>query len=248
LGAGRQTGSGLAVSTERSDEFAPVWSPDAHRLFYGADRAGFYDIFSRPSNGGAEEATLKTNWDKWVYEVVSDGAGLLFGGSPAGHTEDIWIQPLTGDRQLKPVVETQGFIENGARLSPDGRWLAFSSNEPGRQEILIQAFPSGPKRPVSSSGGSMPVWSRDGKELYYVSADDKLTAVAVLPGPSGLGFGPPQPLFDLDPALLSAFDPRVYDVGPDGRFLIVRGVGSDSAHPIVLDLHWTARLKLEPKN
>jgi Tol biopolymer transport system component len=231
------------VTTESSDEFAPAWSPDGQRVFYTSDRAGFYDVYARPSSGGAEEVALQTNWDKLANDVTPDGRGLIFGGSPSGHDEDVWLLPLSSDRRPKALVETRGFVELSARLSPDGRWLAFASDEPGRREIFVAPFPSGPKRPVSSSGGSTPVWSRDGKELYYVAGDGKLTAVAVQAGPSGLAFGPPEPLFELGAAGMSGFDPRPYDVGPDGRFLVVREVGEEPSAPVVVDVHWTVRQK-----
>jgi Tol biopolymer transport system component len=241
LDAGRGIASRL--SSERSDEFGPVWSPDGQRVFYTSDRAGFYDLYSRPSGGGSEELVLRTKWDKVANELAPDGGTLVFGGSPVGNYEDVWLLPLTGERSPRPAIESRGFVEKSSRLSPDGRWVAFSSDEPGREGIFVAPFPSGPKRPVSDSGGSVPVWSRDGKELYYLGGDGKLTAVGVSVGPSGLALGPPQPLFDLDPAGLTSFDPRPYDVAPDGRFLVVRAVGDEPSHPIVVDVHWTARPK-----
>jgi hypothetical protein len=148
----------------------------------------------------------------------------------------------------KAAIESRSFVERSCRLSADGRWVAFSSDEPGREGVFVAQWPSGPKRPVSDSGGTLPAWSRDGKELYYVAGDGKLTAVTVSFGPSGIALGPPQPLFDLEAAGLYGFDARPYDVSPDGRFLVVRAVGKEPSHPIVVDVHWTTRLKREAKN
>jgi Tol biopolymer transport system component len=230
------------ITSERSDEFDSTWSPDGQRLYYVSDRAGYYDLYARPAGGGAEDVVLKSNWDKLVSDVSPDGQGLLFGGSPAGTREDIWLLPLAAGAQAKPVFQTE-FSEYSARHSPDGRWVAFSSDDAGPREIFVQAFPSGPRRRVSVAGGTSPIWSRDGKELYYIGGDGRLTAAPFRPDASGPAFGPPQSLFDLDAAGLSAFDPRPYDVAPDGRFLVVRVVGEEPSNPIVVDVNWTERLK-----
>jgi Tol biopolymer transport system component len=230
------------LTSDRPDEFVPTWSADGQRVYYTSDRAGFYDIYAKPASGGAEEVVLKTNWDKLVSDVTPDGSALVLGGSPSGTREDVWLLPLAGNRKAKPLFETE-FTEYSARLSPDGRWIAFSSDDAGPREIFVQAFPSGPRRRVSTSGGSSPVWSRDGKELFYAAGDGRLTAVPFRPDASGPVFGPPQPLFDLGAAGLSSYDPRPYDVSPDGRFLVVRVVGEEPSNPTVIDVHWTERLK-----
>ncbi len=240
-------GIATRLSSERSDDFSPVWSADGQRIFYVTDRNGFYDLYSRPAGGGSEELVVRTNWDKAINEVTPDGGSLVFGGSPEGNYEDIWTVPLAGDRTPKMIVESKSFVEKSARLSPDGKWIAFSSDEPGRADIFVAPFPTGPKRRVSDRGGIAPIWSRDGKELYYLAGDGKLTAVSVSRGNSEIAFGPPQPLFDLEPAGLNSFDPRPYDVAPDGRFLVVRTVSQEPPNPFVVDVHWTARVKPEPK-
>ena len=236
-------GVGSRVSTERSDEFHPVWTPDGQRLIYVSDRNGFYDLYARPAGSGPETEVIRTDWDKRVSGVTPDGAGLVFGGSTSGEDEDVWLMALDGDRTPKPVIETKEFQEVSARLSPDGRWIAFTSDESGRPEVFVAPFPSGPKRPVSNGGGGVPVWSRDGKEIFYVGRDGRLFAVSVNSAGASLVIGTAQPLFDLDPAPAGAFDPALYDVSADGRFLIVRSAGESSADPVVVDVDWTARLK-----
>jgi Tol biopolymer transport system component len=237
-------GRGIAsrVTSERTDEFGPVWSPDGRRIYYTSERTGRYDLRSRPSGGGDEEIVLLEKWDTVVNEVTPDGRSLVLGGSPTGEDEDVWLLALAGDRSPKAVIESRTFVEKSSRLSPDGRWVAFTSDEPGRESIYVAPWPSGPKQPVSDGGGSVPVWSRDGKELYYLAADGRLTAVSVSLG-SGISFGAPQPLFELDPAGLTSYDPRPYDVAPNGHFLVVRAVGQERSNPIVVDVHWTARRK-----
>ena len=207
-----------------------------------SDRAGFYDLYARPAGGGPETEVIRTDWDKRASEVTPDGSSLVFGGSTSGEDEDVWLMALEGDRTPKPVIETKEFAEVSSRLSPDGRWIAFMSNESGRPEVFVAPFPSGPKRPVSNGGGGVPVWSRDGKEIFYVGRDGRLFAVPVNPAGANLEIGTPQPLFVLDPAPANAFDPAIYDVSADGRFLIVRSMGESSADPVVVDVDWTARL------
>ena len=174
---------------------------------------------------------------------AKDGSAVLFTGSPRGADEDLWTVAFSKDAQPKPVVASAGFVEMGGKLSPDGRYVAFSSDESGRFEVYVQPSAGGPKRLVSNAGGAVPIWRRDGKELFYSSLDGRLNAVPVSPGPAGLALGAPQPLFDLQPADSSAFSPAPYDVSADGQtFLVVRrGSGSDPG--FVVSLNWTSGLK-----
>jgi dipeptidyl aminopeptidase/acylaminoacyl peptidase len=237
-------GNATRVTSDRFDEFHPVWSPDGQRLVYTSDRLGYYDLYSRPWGGGPEEIVLQTKWDKTVSDITRDGSSLLFVGSPAGHGEDLWVMSLAGTREPKPITQTPTFVELGPRLSPDGRWIAFGSNESGHSEIYVQPFPSGPKKLASEGGGTDPIWRRDGKELFYVGMEDKLMAVAVSWRGSAPEFGVPRPLFELREAGTTLFSQRQYDVAPNGeRFLVVRRMGEERSDPLIVDVNWTARLK-----
>jgi Tol biopolymer transport system component len=236
-------GNATRVTTERSDEFNPVWTPDGEKLFYVSDRHGYYDVYSRPASGGPEEVVLQTKWDKQITDLTRDGSSLLFHGHPSGHGEDLWLAPLAGSKEPKPLTRTPEFAELSARTSPDGRWMAFTSNESGHNEIYVQAFPSGQKKLASEGGGAHPVWRRDGKELFYVAIDGRLTAVSVSIRGGALELGVPQPLFELRAAGTTLFAERQYDVGPDGeRFLVVRRVGEERSDPLVVDVNWASRL------
>ena len=202
-----ERGTASRVTTARKEEFNALWSPDGEQLFYLSERA-FYDLCRRPANGGPEKVILRTNWDKWLSDVSRDGRHLLFGGSPAQHADDIWTIDLSGGAEAKPVLQTADFTERSARFSPDGRYIAFSSDESGRKEIYVQPFPSGVKRPVSDGGGDAPLWRRDGKELFYLAADGRLNAAPVAARGSALEIGAPQPLFDLKLAGTSSYYPR----------------------------------------
>jgi Tol biopolymer transport system component len=240
-----ERGAATRITSERSDEFHPVWHPDGETLFYASDRAGPYDIHRRPAAGGSETVVLRTKWDKIVMDASPDGQSLLFTGSPAEAAANIWILPLEGVAEPRAVVESDRFTETDGRFSPDGSSLAFTSTESGMPEVYVKSMSGGSKRLVSSGGAFSPVWRLDGRELFFITADRRLAAVPITPSPTGPVPGTPQPLFDLKAASSSAFSPEVYDVAPDGqRFLVVRQK-SEETPGLVVRLHWTSLL--EPK-
>jgi eukaryotic-like serine/threonine-protein kinase len=237
-----ERGSASRVTSGRNDEFNALWFPDGKQVLYMSDRnAGFYDFYRRPVDGGPEELVLRTNWDKWASDLARDGRYLLFSGAEAQHADDLWSLALSGSGgEPKPIVRTKEFTERSVRLSPDGRWIIFSSDESGRNDVYIAPFPSGPKRMVSKDGGETPVWRGDGKELFYVATDGRLTAVGVTSHGPALDIATPLPLFDLKPAGTSSYVPHQYDVAPDGaRFLVVRRASGEDSDPVVIDLNWT---------
>jgi dipeptidyl aminopeptidase/acylaminoacyl peptidase len=165
-----------------------------------------------------------------------DGRYIIEQTSDAKRGYDLWVLPLFGDKKPFPYLQTPA-NETKAKLSPDGQWLAYVSDESKRSEIYVQAFPApGGKSQISTSGGDHPVWSRDGKELYYIAADGKMMAVEVKTG-AKFEAGSPKSLFD---AHLAG---NGFDVGKDGRFLIPVPVEQGGATPITVVLNWTAGLK-----
>jgi Tol biopolymer transport system component len=153
-----------------------VWSPDASRIAFGSNRRDFNDIYQKPSSGvGSEDVLLQTDLDQEPTSWSRDGQLLLYqtGG-------DIWVLPLFGDRKPFPVMQTQ-FNEVGGRLSGDGRWIAYTSNESGRVEVYAASFPkAGGKWQVSTSGGRWPRWRDDGKEIFYLAPDNTLMTAEVM--------------------------------------------------------------------
>jgi hypothetical protein len=157
------------------------------------------------------------------------------------------VLPLFGDRKPFPYLETK-FEETNAKLSPSGQWLAYVSNESKRDEVYVQSFPTpGGKRQVSISGGNLPIWSRDGKELFFIGADRKLMAVDVksraskdTSGKDVATFeaGVPKPLFEtrLSPGAW-------YDVSKEGRFLMPTQLEQAAIDPMTVVVNWTAGLK-----
>src|SRR4029453_15321824 len=155
--------------------------------------------------------------------IVSDGRYLFTTtlGATRKTGSDIWVLPLFGDRKPFPYVQTE-FQENQPRLSPDGRLLAYRSNESKRNEIYVVSFPQqGGKWQISTNGGLKPVWSRDGRELFYYGLDNKIMAVDIkpsVPGNPQLQFGVPRALFEV--RVLTGPDTAGFDVSKDGRFLL----------------------------
>jgi hypothetical protein len=138
------------------------------------------------------------------------------------------------------------FDEQDGRFSPDGKWIAYRSNESGVSEIYVQSFPlSNTKVPISTGGGSEPQWSHDGTELFYLRADRTLMAVPITHTPAEPARpGLPTPLFRVPPVLDEGIAARSYAVGKDGkRFLIANGDSARNAVPLTVALNWRAGVK-----
>ncbi|MFN0110172.1 MAG: protein kinase domain-containing protein, partial [Blastocatellia bacterium] len=163
----------------------PLWSPDGKQISFGSNQEGAWAIWKRGMNGNDDKEELVFKEEaRSIYQNdwSSDGKYLVYRKDSEKTAFDLWLLPLFGDRQPKPYLNTQ-FDESWGKVSPDGRWLVYQSNESGRNEIYVQAFPEpGRKVIVSKGGGTLPRWRRDGRELYYVAPDDKLMAVPVEPG------------------------------------------------------------------
>jgi dipeptidyl aminopeptidase/acylaminoacyl peptidase len=173
----------------------------------------------------------------------NDGKYVIYTKTFEKTATDLWLLPLSGDRQPKPFLATP-FGEKWGKVSPDGRWLAYQSNDPGRDEIYVQSFPEpGRKVIVSKGGGTLPRWRRAGRELYYVAPDDKLMSVSVTTTGTNLSIGTPTPLFDL-----GSYGRRngryVYDVSADGqRILMLRPLEDATTRPLTVVQNWTELLK-----
>jgi eukaryotic-like serine/threonine-protein kinase len=207
----------------------PVWSADGTHIFYGA---GDKIVRKAANNTGAEEVVEVAT--KQPMDASRDGR-FLFTVTP--RTNDIWVLSLFGDRQPIPYVQT-AFQETQPRLSPDGRWLAYQSNESKRNEIYVVSFPQpGEKWQISTDGGQAPVWSHDGREVYYYSGDSKIMAVDIKPG-TRFQFGAPKALFE---ARVRSNNVNI-DVSKDGRFLLPALVDPEASTPMTVVLNWPALL------
>jgi dipeptidyl aminopeptidase/acylaminoacyl peptidase len=165
-----------------------------------------------------------------AYEVATEGGGL-----------DLYALPLFGDRRPIPIA-TAPTNEVDAKFAPDGRWIAYTSDETGRREVYVQPFPpTGARWQVSQDGGSYPRWRGDGTELFYLAPDLNLVAVEVKPGTT-FAAGAQRALFQVDDAGLGAGTGK-YDVTRDGqRFLVNTAFDPPAVDPILVVLNWTALL------
>jgi Tol biopolymer transport system component len=219
----------------------PLWSADGRRVVFWSVRSGPSSLYEKSASGAGDEQLLAA--DAGVPLSWSpDGRFLLYQRAEPKTGIDLWVLPITGEQKPLAVVQT-AMDQPGGEFSPDGRWLAYESNESGRFEVYVQPFPeAGGKWQMSSAGGTQPRWRRDGKELYYVAPDARLMAVTVAATPDGktLDPGVPSPLFRTPLASgagVTAGRPE-YAVAPDGRFLMNTVVDGSAPSPITVVLNW----------
>ena len=222
---------------------SPTWAPDGGSVLYTSNRKGHWDLYRRALASGVEEPVWESAEDKIPTDWSADDRIILFnqGTSQSRNGFDIWfLSRETG--QASPFLATP-FNEREGRLSPDGRWVAYASDESGVFEVYVSAFPQrGSKRQVSASGGTQPIWRRDGKELLYLAADNRLMAVPAQLG-GGLEVGAPKELFDSRLATSSS-DIPLFDVSADGtRFLLSVRQEEGLSAPLRVIVNWTAGLK-----
>ncbi len=237
-------GTGSRITSEHTDEFDPAWSPDGERLVYISDHAGFYDIYERPATGGAEKILVRSKQDKVLPTASSDGRSLLVAISEAGNFAR-FLLPRSGQGQPVPLSGGSQFSEEHPEISLDGRWTAFDSSESGQREVYVQPIPAGPKRQVSIGGGQMPVWNRNGSELFYAARDGMLMSVAIRLEAGSPEIAEPQPLFPLQLGIGGEiqFVRHAYDVSPDGqRFLVIRRAQDSEPDGAVIVTNWTSVL------
>jgi Tol biopolymer transport system component len=239
------------------DEF-PIWSPDGSRIVFDSNRDGQRNLYQKATSGaGNEELLLKSDELKVPYDWSSDGRFIIYGRVDSKTLSDLWVLPLDGDREPFAFLQTR-FDEWYGMFSPDAQWLAYMSNETGRMEVYVQPFSPKPGQPaggaavgpggkwqVSTAGGRFPAWRRDGKELFYIAADGKLTAVevkvVVTKTSATFAAGAPKALFDSGIRRASIF---LQLATPDGRrFLINTKASEEKSRSITVVVNWQAGLK-----
>jgi Tol biopolymer transport system component len=225
-------------------DITPVWSPDSKFIAFASNRRGVFDLFEKPvSYARDERVLLSTDTNKYAVDWSPDGRNLLFVSENAVTGDDLWILSLDDTRHVVPFLNGDR-SESQGQFSPDGRHVAYRSNETGQWEIYVRPYPGpGSQQLVSNGGGIQPRWRSDGKELFYVDQAGRLSAQPVrLDGNGGFHIsGPPVPLFS---ARLATPHNQQFGYAVDGRgqqFLIATG-DRMAATPITVVQNWAAGL------
>jgi Tol biopolymer transport system component len=237
------SGVGTKFAFSPAHDGIPIWSPDGISILFASDRkakGAHSDLWIKPIDGGKERIFAESSDDRGPEDWSRDGRFLSFSVIEARgrRNTQLWFLDTTRERRVVPFA-TDADIQGNSRFSPEGRWIAYSSNESGRFEVYVRAFPGpGGEWQVSTSGGSFPVWRRDGKELFYLSLDNKITAVPVATDGT-FRAGSPVSLFSVNPKIFNT----VYDVSSDGsRFLVNSQPADQGSPPLEVLVHWTSLL------
>jgi Tol biopolymer transport system component len=241
----RASGIPTPFTSEPREAIQPMWSADGLQVFFRSARDGPPDIFQKRADGrGGKEAVVELEGVETPEDASADGRYLAFVRADRLTEMDIWLLPLIGARTPMRYLTTAA-VEGGARFSPDGQWLAFTSTETGTPELYVaRVDDAGARTRVSSAGGIGARWRRDSKELFYLALDDTVMAVPITLG-HGVSTGTPRALFRPGPVLRVTggrhLDPA-YDVSADGQFLINRIIQDATRAPITVVQNWPSLL------
>ncbi|HET9359997.1 MAG TPA: hypothetical protein VFO58_09610, partial [Vicinamibacterales bacterium] len=224
------------MTTDPGIDGYPLWSPDGEQIAFHSNRKGTIDLWITPSNRpGAEQPLLEGPDSEWAIDWSKDGRYLLYQRADLKDRWDLWALPMTGTDRTPFAVASTSSLERLGEFSPDTRWIAYDTNESGRPEIVVQAFPVAKERiAVSTAGGTAPRWSADGRKIYFTAPDAMMMAVPVEPKGSTLMPGRPAPLFPT--RITGQTFKHQYAVSSDGRFLI-NNAAESSAPPITVILN-----------
>jgi hypothetical protein len=233
-------GTESRLTNDSTTHYYAVWSPGGARVAFSSLRTGNSNLYEKSIDSTAPERKVAEflNRPAVATDWTRDGRYVLVGNSGPG----LFAADGTGE----PVPLVTDPYSGHAHLSPDNRWLAYSASATGQREVYVQPFvldgkPAPRRWQISSGGGSEPRWSRDGRELFYLSQDQRMMAVQVKAG-ADFAFDAPVPLFELPPYLgnLNVFR---YDIAPDGRFLVLRNRPGRPPTPVTIVTNWRTVIK-----
>jgi len=254
-----RSGAGLQLTENDAVSWVPIWSPDGSRIYFSSTLDApqpesftgtqwYGNVYSVPSDGsGPPVRMMTTEENQAIQDISPDGRTLIYTDVVDNATRwEIMTVPADGSGEPSPLVTGPSRRGTGS-IAPNGRWIAYRSDESGRFEIYVQPYPGpGARVPVSIEGGSAPLWSADSRELFYRRGDNMIMAAEITGGvvPEVVG---QTPLFSAQP-YRRANGNRMYHLGPDGRFLMMRPpMTDDSGEPqpprITVVLNWFEELR-----
>jgi eukaryotic-like serine/threonine-protein kinase len=227
-------------STHNDD---PVWSPDGEKVAFRTTRHGDWALYVKATRGDEPEMALdREPRFKVPADWSRDGRYILEEVIDSATKGDIWLLPMQDDKKPVPILRTAA-NERSPRVSPDGKWLAFVSDESGRDEVYVQGFTTasgaaGNRWQISTNGGTRPVWSHDGKDLYFIGLDRRMMAVSLGNSGGSIRPGDPQALFD---SRIASGD-NTFDVAANGHFLLPIAAGRNTTAPLTLVVNWLSSI------
>jgi eukaryotic-like serine/threonine-protein kinase len=226
------------LTFDPAPDFAPLWTADGHRLVFFSGREHGGDLFWEPADGSGSAERLSAGGPP--SGVTPDGTQVLFAAG-----QDLMMVALDGTHRVQPLLQTP-FVERNGIVSPDGRWLAYESDRSGRLEIYVAPFPAASSGQwlISTAGGTRPLWSPSGAELFYVAPDGALMTARVNPRGGRWSSARPAKILEGRYATGGLRDRRNYDVSADGqRFLLVKEPANQDAPQIIVVQNWTEELR-----
>jgi Tol biopolymer transport system component len=231
------TQSARRLTFDSSIDTVPIWSPDGSRMMFASNRGVTFDLFVKDTNGAEEEKRIpQAGPDRFPNDWSHDGKYVLY-----ERGADLWFLTIPDMKPAEFLKATSTL--KSARFSPDGKWVAYASNESGKWEVYVTSFPAAQgKWQVSNTGGAQPRWRSDGKELFYLSGDDEMMAVPVTTG-ANFQAATPVALFQTNPREMVATSEQFsYDVSPDGQKFLVNTQLKTASTPMSVVLNWSAKL------
>ena len=234
------TNTPTRLTTAGTTNERPEWTPDGKRVLYRSDEEGRSSIWWRPVDLSAPATPLLTKKGSQFFEgvITPDGRHIIYQQDTTG--ADVYYRALAGDTSPKPIAASPQFTEDMARISPDGRWVAFVTDESGTAQVVVQPFPGpGGRTQLSTTGGVEPVWSRDGRRLYY--RDNRQLIAATVRTDPLFAVTAREVLFE-DDYIGFTLPHANYDVAPDGAHLLFLKASADPELQVVYN--WRAELRV----
>jgi Tol biopolymer transport system component len=226
----------------------PIWTPDGKRIVFSSSRVNGSGLFWQVTDGaGTAERLTETSNPQMANAISPDGMHLVLSDNSPKTLGDLVRIPLNSPRNAERLIATP-FAEGNADISADGRWIAYQSNESGKDEVFVRPFPNvnSGRWQVSNAGGSRPTWAKNGRELFYLEGANTMRAVPIETTGTAFSAGNPVKLFEGQ--FFAGPAGRLYDVTRDGqRFLMIKDMAStnQAAAPLsmVVVLNWQEELR-----